>query len=79
MRSFKDDESIRSMQSSDSQVSSAPGEKILVAVRLRPLNEKEKARGDGSDWECINNSTIIYKHGLPEKSLFPSAYRFGKQ
>ncbi|KAK1391662.1 kinesin-like protein NACK2 [Heracleum sosnowskyi] len=80
MRSFRDDESIHSMQStqSDSQVSSAPGEKIFVAVRLRPLNEKEKARSDASDWDCINNSTVIYKHGLPEKSLFPSAYRFDR-
>lgn len=50
-------------------------EKILVSVRVRPLNEKEKTRNDGCDWECINNTTIICKyHNLPDR---PS-YTFGK-
>lgn len=52
-------------------------EKIFVSVRLRPLNEREKASNDASDWECINNSTIIYKNSLPERSLYPTAYAFG--
>ncbi|CAL5328113.1 unnamed protein product [Camellia sinensis] len=37
-------------------------EKIFVLVRLRPLNEKETARNDLCDWECINEDTIIFKN-----------------
>ncbi|MBA0747147.1 hypothetical protein Gogos_004077 [Gossypium gossypioides] len=49
-----------------------PGEKIFVSVRVRPLNDKERK----SDWECINNDTIIFKNSLPERSMFPAAYTF---
>lgn len=50
-------------------------EKILVSVRVRPLNEKEKTKNDRCDWECINDTTIICKfHNLPDKS----SYTFGK-
>lgn len=52
-------------------------ENILVSVRLRPLNDKETTRNDISDWECINNTTIVCRHGLPERSMLPSAYTFG--
>lgn len=79
MGSFRDDESIYSMQSDSTTLSSAPGEKIYVAVRLRPLNDKETARNEASEWECINNSTIMHKHELPEKSMLPTVYTFGKQ
>ena len=54
------------------------GEKIFVSVRLRPLNEKERGRNSISDWECINNNTIVFKNSLPERSMFPAAYTFGK-
>lgn len=46
-------------------------ERMLVLIRLRPLNEKELYRNDVSDWECINKNTIIYK------SSYPTAYSFG--
>ncbi|KAK6120943.1 hypothetical protein DH2020_045312 [Rehmannia glutinosa] len=36
-------------------------EKILVLVRLRPLSEKEIARNEVADWECINSTTILYR------------------
>lgn len=60
--------------------SSLTEEKIFVSVRLRPLNEKEIARNDASDWECINGETIIYRNTLSvsERSVYPSAYTFGK-
>lgn len=49
-------------------------EKILVSVRVRPLNEKEKTRNDRCDWECINDTTIICKYqNMPDKS----SYTFG--
>ncbi|EOA12624.1 hypothetical protein CARUB_v10027496mg [Capsella rubella] len=58
--------------------SGGKGEKILVSVRVRPQNEKEKARNDICDWECVNNTTIICNSNLPERSLFPSTYTFDK-
>ncbi|KAG7533084.1 Kinesin motor domain [Arabidopsis thaliana x Arabidopsis arenosa] len=58
--------------------SGGKGEKILVSVRVRPQNEKEKARNDICDWECVNNTTIICNNNLPERSLFPSTYTFDK-
>lgn len=53
-------------------------EKIFVAVRLRPLNEREIAHNDVSDWECINNTTIFYKNTLSERSLSPTAYAYDR-
>lgn len=60
------------------QGASAREEKILVLVRLRPLNEKELASNEVSDWECINDTTILYRNTLREGSTFPNAYTFGK-
>lgn len=53
-------------------------EKILVLVRLRPLNEKELASNEVADWECINDTTILYRNTLREGSTFPNAYTFDK-
>ncbi|KOM50949.1 hypothetical protein LR48_Vigan08g177600 [Vigna angularis] len=53
-------------------------EKILVSIRLRPLNEKEIAANESADWECINDTTILYRNTLREGSTFPSAYTFDK-
>ena len=55
-------------------------EKIYVAVRLRPLNEREITRNDVSDWECINNTTIIFKNttSQEQRSLLPAAYTFDR-
>lgn len=55
-------------------------ERIFVSVRLRPLNEKEIARNDVSDWECINDSTIIYRNNLSvaERSMYPTSYTFDR-
>ncbi|GER55442.1 kinesin motor family protein [Striga asiatica] len=53
-------------------------EKILVLVRLRPLNEKEIAKNEVSDWECINSATILYRNSLQERSGLPTAYTFDR-
>ncbi|CAJ1933637.1 unnamed protein product [Sphenostylis stenocarpa] len=53
-------------------------EKILVSIRLRPLNEKEISANESADWECINDTTILYRNTLREGSTFPSAYTFDK-
>lgn len=53
-------------------------ERIYVSARLRTLNEKE--RNDVSDWECMNDTTIIYNNvssSPSERIMYPSAYTFG--
>ncbi|XP_057793748.1 kinesin-like protein KIN-7E [Salvia miltiorrhiza] len=57
---------------------SAHEEKIYVAVRVRPLSDREISKNDLSDWECINNTTIIFKNTLQERSQLPSAYTFDR-
>ncbi|KAF3488564.1 hypothetical protein F2Q69_00058040 [Brassica cretica] len=53
-------------------------EKILVMVRLRPLNKKEIAAKEATDWECINDTTILYRNTLRQGSNIPSAYSFDR-
>lgn len=53
-------------------------ERILVSVRLRPLNERELARNDVCDWECIDDHTIMFRNSFPERALFPTAHTFGE-
>ncbi|KAK9286889.1 hypothetical protein L1049_015296 [Liquidambar formosana] len=53
-------------------------EKILVLVRLRPLSEKEIARNEVLDWECINDTAILFRNSLQERSAFPTAYTFDR-
>ncbi|CAN4122933.1 unnamed protein product [Withania somnifera] len=53
-------------------------EKIFVAVRLRPLNEREITNNDVSDWECINNTTIFYKNTISDRSSSPTAYAYDR-
>ncbi|XP_020237318.1 kinesin-like protein KIN-7G [Cajanus cajan] len=58
----------------------AQEERIFVSIRVRPLNEREKARHDVSDWECISGNTIRFKnngHGEP-RPLSMDTYTFGK-
>ncbi|KAL0351801.1 UNVERIFIED_CONTAM: Kinesin-like protein KIN-7F [Sesamum calycinum] len=62
----------------DGQDSSAQEEKIFVAVRVRPLNERELGKNDVSDWECINSTTIVFKNSLAERSLLPTAHTFDR-
>ncbi|CAL5438342.1 unnamed protein product [Camellia sinensis] len=57
-------------------VSGGSEQKILVLVRLRPLSEKEIARNEVSDWECINETTILFRNSLQEQSMFPTAHTF---
>ena len=37
-------------------------ERMLVSVRMRPLNSMEIARNELSVWECISNTSIIYQN-----------------
>lgn len=54
-------------------------EKILVSVRLRPLSAKEISANDPADWECINDTTIIFRNSLGDRSMAPTAYNFGER
>lgn len=60
-------------------LSNAEEERIFVSIRVRPLNERERARHDVSEWECISANTIRYKNsGVSEqRSLSNDAYPFG--
>ncbi|GMI88127.1 hypothetical protein like AT2G21300 [Hibiscus trionum] len=60
------------------QMAGAREERILVVVRLRPLSDKEIVADEVADWECINESTILYRNTLREGSTFPSAYTFDR-
>ncbi|MED6146292.1 hypothetical protein PIB30_033212 [Stylosanthes scabra] len=56
-------------------------ERILVSVRLRPLNDKEINKFDVCDWECSNDTTIIYKNynlSASDRSLYPASYTFDR-
>ena len=63
----------------DMEKTDAREEKILVLVRLRPPNQKEIAANEPTeDWECLNDTTILYRRNtLRQSSNFPSAYSFG--
>ncbi|KAL0391505.1 UNVERIFIED_CONTAM: Kinesin-like protein KIN-7G [Sesamum latifolium] len=63
------------------ELSKGNEERIYVSVRLRPLNDNEISRNDVSDWECINDDTIVYKNAslASERSMHPTAYTFGKE
>ncbi|TQD93663.1 hypothetical protein C1H46_020667 [Malus baccata] len=37
-------------------------EKILVTVRLRPLNRREQAMYDLIAWDCLDEHTIVFKN-----------------
>ncbi|KAM7264260.1 hypothetical protein ACFE04_001943 [Oxalis oulophora] len=60
------------------QTPSAREQKILVLIRLRPLNDREILADESADWECINDTTILYRNTLREGSTFPSAYSFDR-
>lgn len=58
--------------------SNSPEERILVSVRLRPMNEKELVRSDACDLEIVDNNTIAVKNNLSERANVPSSYNVGK-
>jgi centromeric protein E len=53
----------------------AKEERIMVSVRLRPLNGREA--GDSCDWECISPTTVMFRSTVPERAMFPTAYTYG--
>ncbi|CAI0547817.1 unnamed protein product [Linum tenue] len=58
--------------------SKAKEEKIVVTVRLRPLNRKEQLAKDQVAWECVDDQTIAYKPSPQERSAQPASFIFDK-
>ena len=52
-------------------------EKIVVTVRLRPLNKKEQLAKDQVAWECVDDHTIVSKPQAQERSHHQSSFTFG--
>ncbi|KAK4395779.1 Kinesin-like protein NACK1 [Sesamum angolense] len=56
----------------------AKEEKIVVTVRLRPLNKREQLSKDQMAWECTDDNTIIYKPNPHERAALPASFTFDK-
>jgi centromeric protein E len=52
-------------------------ERIVVSVRLRPVNAREAERGDGTDWDCSGPTTLRFLGTIPERAMFPATYTYG--
>ncbi|EFH69259.1 hypothetical protein ARALYDRAFT_472057 [Arabidopsis lyrata subsp. lyrata] len=53
-------------------------EKIVVTVRLRPLNKKELLAKDQVAWECVDDHTIVSKPQVQERLHHQSSFTFDK-
>ncbi|KAM0895008.1 hypothetical protein ACQ4PT_024120 [Festuca glaucescens] len=53
-------------------------ERIVVSVRLRPVNAREAERGDGTDWECSGPTTLRFLGTIPERAMFPATYTYDR-
>ncbi|PWA75745.1 kinesin-like protein NACK1 [Artemisia annua] len=53
-------------------------EKIVVTVRLRPLNKREQLAKDTVSWECIDDHSIVYKPFPNERVTQQSSFTFDK-
>ena len=48
-------------------------EKIIVTVRLRPLNKREQLAKDQVAWECMDDHTIVYKPPTHDRATQPAS------
>ncbi|XP_027356984.1 kinesin-like protein KIN-7J [Abrus precatorius] len=55
-------------------------ERIFVSIRVRPLNERERARHDVSDWECVSGHTLRFKGNghAEQRALSTDSYTFDR-
>ncbi|XP_061953747.1 kinesin-like protein NACK1 [Populus nigra] len=56
----------------------AKEEKIVVTVRLRPLNKKEQLAKDQVAWDCVDDHTIVFKPPSQERAAQPASFVFDK-
>ncbi|XP_066382370.1 kinesin-like protein KIN-7J isoform X2 [Miscanthus floridulus] len=67
------------MQAKHTRAGAMAGEeRILVSVRLRPVNAREAERGNGSDWECAGPTTLMFRGNIPERAMFPASYTYDR-
>ncbi|KAE9586063.1 putative plus-end-directed kinesin ATPase [Lupinus albus] len=53
-------------------------EKIVVTVRLRPLNRREQLAKDQVAWDCVDDYTIVYKSPSHERTAQSASFTFDK-
>ncbi|KAK6154013.1 hypothetical protein DH2020_013652 [Rehmannia glutinosa] len=53
-------------------------EKIVVTIRLRPLNKREQSSKDQIAWECTDDHTIEYRPNPHERVVQPTTFMFDK-
>ncbi|XP_028053915.1 kinesin-like protein NACK1 isoform X1 [Camellia sinensis] len=53
-------------------------EKIVVTVRLRPLNKREQLAKDQVAWECIDDHSIVHKPPSLERATQPASFTFDR-
>ncbi|GFZ12229.1 ATP binding microtubule motor family protein [Actinidia rufa] len=53
-------------------------EKIVVTVRLRPLNKREQLAKDQVAWECIDDHTIVHKPQAHERAIQQASFTFDR-
>ncbi|XP_073021916.1 kinesin-like protein NACK1 [Primulina eburnea] len=53
-------------------------DKILVTVRLRPLNKREQSSKDQIAWECSDDNSVVYKPSPHERGAQPTSFTFDK-
>ncbi|KAJ6672639.1 KINESIN-LIKE PROTEIN KIN-7A [Salix viminalis] len=56
----------------------AKEEKIVVTVRLRPLNKKEQLAKEQLAWDCVDDHTIAFKPSPQERATQPTSFVFDK-
>ncbi|KAL3512225.1 hypothetical protein ACH5RR_024942 [Cinchona calisaya] len=56
----------------------AKEEKIVVTVRLRPLNKREQSAKDHVAWQCVDDHTIMYKPAPHDRAAQPASFTFDK-
>ncbi|XP_047339267.1 kinesin-like protein NACK1 [Impatiens glandulifera] len=56
----------------------AKEEKIVVTVRLRPLNKREQLAKDQIAWESIDDQTIVYKPQAHERVTQQASFTFDR-
>ncbi|KAA8541281.1 hypothetical protein F0562_025244 [Nyssa sinensis] len=57
---------------------SAREEKIVITVRLRPLNKREQSTKDQIAWECTDDHTIVCRSPPQERAVQPASFTFDK-
>ncbi|XP_015957897.1 kinesin-like protein NACK1 [Arachis duranensis] len=53
-------------------------DKIVVTVRLRPLNRREQFSKDQVAWDCVDHHRIVCKPQVPEHATQPTSFAFDK-